>query len=516
MHGVATVLLLMLLLLPRGLQGATAPVPPELVPAVETALAEKVNARLDLREACLRLQLPYPVRPPRETPEAIEARIAEAVREALGGDEDPAAATARVRREAEERYRLYELRERVTLTFARGGACTGYLRRKLPAHAQIDSRLVPLVDLDAESLARLDPAAHAKAVDRAVNAHLLQERRRREEIVQATRQRLAPRLYREAGYALAGERWVAQQTLLDADLARQRRQLAAELREATTAATLKAAGYTLEASGWVRTSHAVAVTPTRPPVAERPAAPALAAAAPSVPVTEPDAKPVPPAPPEPPAEEAPAALTPPLPAPGVIPLAAAAEAIVPDVPPPVPEPGPESAAEDGEAELASADEEEGPAAGAEFAAQLAAFQASAADLAGEETAAGAGLGGPLGGVIGALVLVLLWGIGFVFVTALQTFAFWIGGRLTKVQAPLLACFVAAVLSQAAKLAVGALLGSFLGALAGTAASYFLLYKWTDANGFIDVVFMVVVGNVVLFVVSAFGGMFLLARLSGMG
>jgi hypothetical protein len=97
------------------------------------------------------------------------------------------------------------------------------------------------------------------------------------------------------------------------------------------------------------------------------------------------------------------------------------------------------------------------------------------------------------------------GVSLLVVLLVQGLAYWLMGKVTGVPAGILPCLLAAL---AATLVRGGLqlcgLGLFLGAPAAALVACGVLYKWSDAQTFIDVFFIVAVGNAIMEAMFMFG------------
>jgi hypothetical protein len=131
----------------------------------------------------------------------------------------PASEVAGFQQEAEERYRMYEIGDRVSFVL-RGGFGTntsveGVFRRINQNRIQIGSRWVPTSDMDDEDLARFSPELHEEMVAKYVESR----KNHRELDIEKFREQLTLKLayehFTKNNYVYRGDRWLSKRDYLD-------------------------------------------------------------------------------------------------------------------------------------------------------------------------------------------------------------------------------------------------------------------------------------------------------------
>ncbi len=204
---------------------APAPLP---APAPTTAADAEVDAEINRQLALItpeaaaaKLNLTWPLKfDPAVTPEKLRSSI-RAAAEIEAAKAFPAADRAALTNEAEEKYRLRRIGEKVDIIL-RGGQgsnarATGEFKGvDRLGRIQIGVQRLATSDFDEATLATLDPATHEKCVGEAVKKGLeLRQREKINRIDELESERL-PAALTAAGYVKNGRNWVSQSALVEA------------------------------------------------------------------------------------------------------------------------------------------------------------------------------------------------------------------------------------------------------------------------------------------------------------
>lgn len=204
----------------------------ELQAAAEILLEQRVEALVTERLVAEELGLKWPVEKPSKSREDIIATVSEGIAKRV--DETyPQSLTASFGGEAEKRYRLYKVGDRVQFVI-RGGRgmhtrVRGRLRHVTKRRVHVDERWIVRSDMDEEDLARFDPELSAIMKEKYVRVQTLRWLFKREDLKLEFEQQLIPKALREAGYVLS-----AAPSAQDADLAETGGKEDAEAREEGT------------------------------------------------------------------------------------------------------------------------------------------------------------------------------------------------------------------------------------------------------------------------------------------
>ena len=196
---------------------ALVPAPAELLTRlnklVEARLREQMASEAVGKELCAGLALPWPVRAPTRSPEEIAA-LADKRTEALVEQKHPlAVTTARIRREAEARFRLYQPGDQVSLV-KRGGRgplshVSGMFVKRDGASVRIGSRTVQLMDVDPGERVHFIPELSEQKIRVTIDTGLEELHRARSELRRGKLPEATDSLYRDSGYVLVHGRWQA-------------------------------------------------------------------------------------------------------------------------------------------------------------------------------------------------------------------------------------------------------------------------------------------------------------------
>lgn len=514
----------------------------ELQAKLEPTLAKRVETELQVAKLCEQLQVPYPCLAVTADEDTLQLRIRKAVDDAVAAKYPASRPVPNYEAEAQKQFPLAKLGDTVSATTRRGAVFTGKLTFNQAGKIRLGDQWLPYDDLLADTLTKFDKILQEKAVQQYIYKRRLQDKEERIAYAQAEEDRITVEFYKASGYVKRGGRWLDPTQLLEQALVAERARLTQKLEAEVASKLIIDSGYRWTDGTWAKpvippeipadapTSWQAAAAEAKlpEPVGDAPAA--TPAPAPGVPATAaaptvaavpvgPVAGPATPAP----AVAAPAAIANTSPVVAPVPGVAAAPAITP---PPkaatAPEtPQPPAAAVDGsmQALMAQAAAEAGvtPPAGAATTTGSRPETPAATDtpkparqdnddgLTGNAAAQALASRDDSGydddysyarpslplRILGAL---LLFGI----LTGLSSFSLWIGSKLTKVQITLFCCFLAAAAAQLVKVLLPV---PMIGNLASTLTMYAVIYKFSDANEMIDMIWMVLIGNLAVVVLS---------------
>ena len=202
---------------------------------VETRLREHMESEAVGKELCAGLDLPWPVRAPSRSHEEISV-LADKEAQAVVDQRHPIVeTTAKIRREAEAEYHLYQTGEQVSLV-KRGGrgpfshVSGRYVGRK-GSQVRIGSTTVQLRDIDSKERVHFIEELSTQKTRAYVDAKLEELDRTRGDLKQQKLREVSDRLYRDSGYVSSHGRWEAGSELYAKAVESERKKQREALRE---------------------------------------------------------------------------------------------------------------------------------------------------------------------------------------------------------------------------------------------------------------------------------------------
>lgn len=228
---------------------------------VEKRVKQEVAKKATPRIAAEKLGLPWPVKKPTKGIEDIQAEVNRRV-EAAVEKEYPRSRMNGFRAEADEKYRLYEVGERVTFDI-RGGRgagshIEGVLRRVDAVRILVGSRWVIRRDVDEATLVHFDPDLSEEKRAKYVRHKTALLNGNREDLRESEQKTVSEELFEAAGYRYwkSRKQWVPISTILEQWTTQAKRVEAKRLRPSIENDLFSKNGYVKHRGEWMPTSVA--------------------------------------------------------------------------------------------------------------------------------------------------------------------------------------------------------------------------------------------------------------------